>query len=127
MKAKRNIEWNFENNFAAEVDECTMIVVAEIDSRESLAEILCMCELHRQYERAGFVNIAPLAWIRDQADIGDSRLSDVNGRQTFRKIANDVELRFDNEAPGGIDEEFFLAGSYQGETFMKLVRAVELK
>src|SRR5437764_1075850 len=127
MKAKRDIEWNFENNFAAVVDERTMIVVAAIDSRESLAEILCMCELHRQYERAGFVDITPLAWIRDQADIGDSRLSDVNGRQPFREIVNDVELRFDNDAPHRINEQLFLGSSHKGDTFMKLVRAVELK
>ena len=126
MKAERNIEWNLKDNLSGVIDECAVVAIAESDSRESFAEILSMRELHRQYERSGFIDVTPFARVRDQADVGDSRLPDVDRCQTFREIINDVELWFHNDAPGSIDEELFLAGGNKGETFMKFVRAVEL-
>src|SRR5438046_1093676 len=105
MKSDGHIEWNFEGNLAGMIDECAVVRVAQIDSRQAFAEILGVSELHRDDELAGLVDVAPFAGVRDQADAVSS-FTDIDGRDAFEKIVDNVELWLNNDPAGCVNELF---------------------
>src|SRR5713101_1159070 len=93
MKPERHIQGKFEKDFSGVIDETAAIAVRH--RGESFTEVFGVRELQTDYELACFVDVAPLAGIRDQAEVRDSCLSNVDGRQAFGKTVDDVELRRD--------------------------------
>ena len=58
-------------------------------------------------------------------DVADLRANPY-GCQPLRKATRVVELRRDDDMTRGVDEESFAASRHQGQTFMELIRSIEL-
>src|SRR5712691_5539433 len=94
---------------------------------QSFAKVFGVRELQRDLQLAGPVDVSPPARIGNQAEVGNSLLTNVDGGQAFGKIVDDIELRPDCNLAGRVDEHRLAVGSYQSKALMKIIRAVELQ
>src|SRR5207249_5017426 len=60
---------------------------------ETFVEFVRQLEGHGDDERAGLIDVAPATGVFDETDVGNSFLPDVDGRESFREVAADVEWR----------------------------------
>ena len=125
MKSETYIQRHFKNQLACVIDEPTTIAIG--DGGESFAEIFGVREPERNCEFARLVDVAPLAWVSNQANVRNSGLADVDCRQTLRKVVNQVKLWLDDDSAGFINEGLLFADRNQSQAFMEFIRTVKLE
>src|SRR5580765_3570592 len=125
MKTKRNVERNLKHDLRIVIDESSFISIC--DCCESFAEAFRVREFHRNRELAGFVDVAPLARLGNQANVGNSFFPDVDRTQAFREVSNEIVLRLKQNATGGIDKNVLTFECDERQAFVKALRTIELK
>src|SRR2546421_10290637 len=93
---------------------------------KSFVELVRELELHRDDERARRVDVAPAPGIFDETDVGDSFLSDVDGRETFAEVAAEIEGRMRDEIARRVNVLALAVQTHTRAFVAEAVRTVEL-
>src|SRR5262245_4517711 len=107
------------------INKTTAVPVS--NCRKSFAEALRVSELHRDQKFSGLVDITPLAWVLNQTDVLNPRFTDVDRRQAFGEIVDNIELCFKDNTTGGVDEDLPAVALDERQSFDKTCGTVELR